>query len=72
MAVVKAALADPALKVRKAALDLIESLDSGGAAWRDALKERAVLEEDPKLRETADRLVEPQGRGDPAPTAVFP
>ncbi len=51
VAVVKAALADPAIKVRKAALDLIESLGSGGAAWRDALKERAVLEEDPKLRE---------------------
>ena len=37
-----------------------------------ALKERAVLEEDPKLQETADRLVEPQGRGNPAPTPVFP
>ena len=58
VAVVKAGLTDPVLKVRQAALDLIESLDSGATAWRDALKERSVLEEDPKLREEAARLAE--------------
>ena len=58
VAVVRAGLTDPVLKVRQAALDLIESLDSGAAAWHDALKERSAQEEDPKLQETAARLVE--------------
>ena len=56
VAVVTAALTDSAIKVRRAALDLIESLDPGAATWRDALKERS----------TTRRRSEIAGNGRPA------
>lgn len=57
-AVVRAALSDPALKVRKGAMDLIESLGPKAEAWRDALKQQMVQEEDLGLREMMGGLIE--------------
>jgi HEAT repeat protein len=57
-AAVTSALADSTTKIRKAAIDLIESLGSNGAAWRDALKQQMVQEEDSGLREMLGGLIE--------------
>ena len=56
-AVVTAAVADTTYKIRKAAIELIESLGSDGLAWRDALKQQEAREEDPGLRESLARLI---------------
>jgi HEAT repeat protein len=57
-AVLVEALADPALRVRKAALELVESLGTGGAGFLEALQQRNGLEEDPDLRKALARLIE--------------
>jgi HEAT repeat protein len=57
-AVLVEALSDPALRVRKAALDLVESLGTGGAAFLEALKERHGAEEEEELREVLAQLIE--------------
>jgi HEAT repeat protein len=56
-AVVAEALSDPAVRIRKAALDLVESLSTGGAAFLDDLKKRDRLEEEAELRDTLARLL---------------
>lgn len=57
-AVVVEALADPALRVRKAALELVESLGTGGAIFLEELKKRAELEGEAEVRGTLARLIE--------------
>ena len=52
------ALGDPVLRVRKATLELVESLGPGGAAFLEALKDRDGLEEEAELRNVVDRLIE--------------
>jgi HEAT repeat protein len=66
------ALGDPAPRVRKAALELVESLGSGAAAFLEVLKKRSGLEEDADLRAILDRLgkrLENQDGAGPAPVA---
>jgi HEAT repeat protein len=60
-AVVVEALSDPALRVRKAALELVESLGAGGAAFLEEMKKRAELEGEADLRDTLARIVERLG-----------
>ena len=57
-AVLMEALGHPALRVRKAALELVESLGAGGAAFLGGLSKRNGLEEDPDLRDALARLIE--------------
>jgi HEAT repeat protein len=57
-AVLVEALSDPALRVRKAALSLVESLGAGGAAFLEVLRNRAGLEEEEELRDVLARLIE--------------
>jgi HEAT repeat protein len=57
-AVLVQALGDPSLRIRKAALELVESLGTNGAAFLEVLKERAGLEEDAELREVGARLAQ--------------
>jgi hypothetical protein len=66
------ALADPALRVRKAALELVESLGPGGAAFLEGLRQSDVLEEEADLRDALARLVERLGSvagAEPPPVA---
>ena len=56
--VTTAGLADQSLRVREAAINLIEALGSKGATWRDALKQQALVEEDAELRESMAGLIE--------------
>jgi HEAT repeat protein len=56
-AVVMEALSDPAVRVRKAALSLVESLGAGGAAFLEVLRSRGSLEEE-ELRDVLARLIE--------------
>lgn len=71
-AVLVEALADPALRVRKAALELIDSLGEGGVNFLDALKARDGLEGESALREMAARLVDRLGSlGGPEPQAAL-
>ena len=56
-AVLLEALEDPALRVRKSALELAESLGSAAAPFHEALTKRADAEADPELKETATGLV---------------
>jgi HEAT repeat protein len=51
------ALSDPALRLRRAAVDLVESLGDGGRAFANDLRRRAALEEDPELAGRLARLV---------------
>jgi HEAT repeat protein len=64
------ALADPARRVRKAALGLIETFGARGVAFRAMLQKRADEETDPELSVRVDRLLralpEPQA-GEEAP-----
>jgi HEAT repeat protein len=60
-AVLVEALGDPALRVRKAALELVESLGKGALGYLDVLKAREALEAEPTLRETLTRLIERLG-----------
>ena len=72
-AVVVAALGDPAPRVRKAALDLVESLGTNGGTFLEALTERAGLEQEEDLRDVLARLSErlgDQAGPDPQPPAV--
>jgi HEAT repeat protein len=57
-AVVTAALVDPVQRLRKSAIDLIDSLGPQGAGWGDALKQQSLLEEEPALRDALTRLIE--------------
>ena len=57
-AVLVEALGDPALRVREAALELVESLGTGGAAFLEVLKERDGLEEEAESRITLTRIIE--------------
>jgi HEAT repeat protein len=57
-AVVVEALSDPALRVRKAALELVESFGTNGVAFIGVVKARAQLEEDVDLRDALARLGE--------------
>ena len=57
-AVLMEALGHPALRVRKAALELVESLAAGGAAFLGGLNKRDGLEEEPELRDALARLIE--------------
>ena len=57
-AVLVEALSDPTVRLRRAALALVKSLDAGGAAFLDSLRLRAGLEEEPELREAMVQLVE--------------
>jgi HEAT repeat protein len=52
------ALADPTPRVRKAALELIDSLGSEGAAFVENLQQRSGCEEEAELQEALSRLVE--------------
>jgi HEAT repeat protein len=65
VAVVVEALADPALRLRKAALELVESLGENGKAFADAARQRKDLEEDAEsgqiLARLLDRLSPPPG-----------
>ena len=70
-AVLVEALGDPAPRVRKAALELVESLGRG-AAFLEVLKKRAGLEAEADLRAILDRLgkrLENQAGAEPAPVA---
>jgi HEAT repeat protein len=57
-AVVVEALSDPAPRVRRAALELVETLDVGGAAFLEALEQRVGLEVEPELQNVLARLIE--------------
>ncbi len=57
-AVVTAALVDADHRLRKSAIDLIDSLGSQGAGWGDALRQQVLLEEEPGLRESLSQLLE--------------
>lgn len=57
-AVIVDALGDPALRVRKAALELIESLGVGGVAFIEILHQRCEVETDSDLRHSLTGLVE--------------
>jgi HEAT repeat protein len=57
-AVLNEALGDPALRVRKAALELVESLGTDGAAFLESLKRRDGLEAEAELRDALARLIE--------------
>jgi hypothetical protein len=57
-AVLVEALGDPALRVRKAALELVESLGTSGAAFLEGLKQRDGLEGEADLRDALTRLIE--------------
>ncbi len=60
-AVLLEALSDPSLRIRKAALDLVEALGTGGAAFLEGLKMRDGLEEEGDLRDVLARLIERLG-----------
>jgi HEAT repeat protein len=60
-AVLVGALGDPALRVRQAALELIESLGPGGAAFLEDLEQRDGLEGEPELRDALARVIERLG-----------
>jgi len=57
-AVLLEALGDPVPRIRTAALELVESLGTGGATFLEGLKERDRLEEDSEVRATLNRLLE--------------
>jgi HEAT repeat protein len=57
-AAVAAALADPAPRVRKAALGLVESFGAAGAVFLDNLTRRDSVEDEPEVRDLLGRLVE--------------
>ena len=56
-AVVTAALADPALRLRQVGLDVVASLGDRGGEFREAVRRRAEEEEDPALRDRAAGLL---------------
>jgi HEAT repeat protein len=58
IAVVTEALGDSTLRLRKAALELVESLAQQGIVYLTPLKERVALEPDPELRHQIEHLVE--------------
>jgi HEAT repeat protein len=55
--VVRETLSDPTLRLRQAALALVQSLGAGGAAFIDTLRLRAGLEEEPELQTALVQLV---------------
>ena len=55
------ALEDPALRVREAAHELLESLGARGVAFVESLRERDGPPEEPGWREAPDRLLNAQG-----------
>jgi HEAT repeat protein len=57
-AVLVDALGDPAKRVRTAALELVESLGTGGTAFLEGLKQRDGLEGEADLRDALARLIE--------------
>lgn len=57
-AVLAEALADTSPRVRKAALELVDSLGTGGTGFLDALKTRDGLESDGAIRGVVTRLIE--------------
>ncbi len=57
-AVVVEALGDPALRLRKAALQLVDSFGENGRAFAEAVRQRQDLEEDAELRQIVARLIE--------------
>jgi len=68
-AVLLEALGDPVPRIRKAALDLVASLGTGGAAFLEGLKERGRLEADAEVRASLAPLLERlvnQAGADPA------
>jgi HEAT repeat protein len=58
VAVVGEALADPAAHIRKAALDLIDSLGHRGTIFLPTLHERALFEIEPELSSWTELLIE--------------
>ncbi len=58
VAVVKEALGDPSARVRKAALDLLDSLGASGVGFLDSLKSREGPEDDDALKEVIRQLIE--------------
>jgi len=56
-AVVAEALSDSTVRLRKAALALIESLGPGGVSFLDTLRQHADLEEAPEVRDAMVRLI---------------
>jgi HEAT repeat protein len=56
-AVVRETLNDPTVRLRQAALALVQSLGAGGALFVDTLRLRAELEEEPELRDALVQLV---------------
>jgi hypothetical protein len=65
-AVLAAALGDPAPRVRKAVLELLESLGADGTDFRDSLKERLGLEEEAELHDALTALPQRHARRVPA------
>jgi HEAT repeat protein len=57
-AVVLEALGDPVLKMRKAALELVEALGENADVFASALRERVGWEEDPTAAQTLARLLD--------------
>jgi len=55
------ALSDPAIRVRKSALELIETLGERATEFLEALKRRGDLEEDEDLRISIAQLIEHLG-----------
>jgi HEAT repeat protein len=78
--VVSAALSDPALRLRKVAVDVIASLGGDGVVFLETLRQRAKEEDDPGLRDGVEKLVSvleatqapatevPPGESDPDPS----
>jgi HEAT repeat protein len=56
-AVVAEALSDPTVRLRKAALALIESLGPGAVSFLDTLRQHVDLEEEPEVRDATIRLI---------------
>ena len=48
----------PALRVRKAALELVESLGTCGVTFLEVLEQRDILEREAELRDALARLIE--------------
>lgn len=71
-AVVVEALGDPIMRVRKATLELVESLGPGGSNFLDALKDRQTLEGESECRVTLARIIERlENLAGPVPEAVL-
>jgi HEAT repeat protein len=69
-AVLLEALEDPALRVRKAALELVESLGTEGSAMLEGLRKREQQEEEAEIQVDQARLLKELGANGDAPDAL--